>query len=211
MKFPSKQYLCCPKITFKVEADEIEPVSLYCIVPIDKKIRQWKNVTYKIEWFVNGKKANYTEKQFCLQPSSQNESISSCQGGKEIRSLLPGDPDNTYYKPGQWVSCHCVVLLNHPKGLLSPVCVGNDKMNNEQRNEVLEKLHRNDTIYVMIDDESWYENLFSIQSRFNKDSSTLIRFQNGTESACAACSRGYYHLCVGAEWSVIVFNRFIMQ
>ena len=123
MKFPSKHYLCRPKITFKVEPDVIdhEPVSLHCIVPIDKKIRQWKNVTYEIEWFVDGKKAKYTERPFCRPPGGQTKNKDPCPGDKEIRSLLPGDPNLGYYEPGQWVSCHCSVV-KPPKGAQSQWC-----------------------------------------------------------------------------------------
>lgn len=137
MKFPSKHYLCCPKITFKVEPDDIEPVSLHCIVPIDKKIRQWKNVTYEIEWFVDGKKA-YTERPFCRPLGGQTKNKDSCPGDKEIRSLLT--PDR--YEPGQWVSGHVSNVVKPLKGApltgaQTPLPPKKKKLRNKQKTEIL--------------------------------------------------------------------------
>ena len=123
MKFPSRHYLCCPRITFKEETEE--PVSLYCIVPIDKKIRQWKNVTYEIKWFADGKKA-YTERPFCRPLGGQTKNKDSCPGDKEIRSLLTPD----LYEPGQWVSCHCCVV-KPPEG--APLTVARNNNNNKRK------------------------------------------------------------------------------
>ena len=84
-----------PVITVKDEEDEA--VSLYCIVPIDRKIRDWKNVTYTIEWFSEGKLVK--EDLFCDLPQKKN--CIPLPNDKEIRSLLRGD--DGLYEPGQWV------------------------------------------------------------------------------------------------------------
>lgn len=75
-------------------------------------------MTYEIEWFVDGKKAIYTERPFCRPPGGQTKNKDPCPGDKEIRSLLSGNPDLGYYEPGQWVSCHSSVV-KPPKGAQS--------------------------------------------------------------------------------------------
>ena len=100
-KFPSL-YLGYPKISVKDEPEN-EIVSLLCIVPIHEKVRQWKNVTYEIEWYTDGKRSKFTEKPFCKPQNGQNESSLPCPGDKEIHSLLNGTLRLNYYEPGQRV------------------------------------------------------------------------------------------------------------
>ena len=100
-KFPSL-YLGYPKISVKDEPEN-EIVSLLCIVPIHEEVRQWKNVTYEIEWYTDGKRSKFTEKPFCKPQNGQNESSFPCPGDKEIHSLLNGTLSLNYYEPGQRV------------------------------------------------------------------------------------------------------------
>ncbi|XP_068711982.1 von Willebrand factor D and EGF domain-containing protein-like [Montipora foliosa] len=101
-KFPTL-YLGYPVISPKDETNEA--VSLLCIVPIHEKIRQWKNVTYHIEWYVNGEEKK-KEKPFCEPGQDEAENSNPCPGDKVILSrLLPGNNTHKYYKPGQWITC----------------------------------------------------------------------------------------------------------
>ncbi|XP_074620014.1 uncharacterized protein LOC141878864 isoform X2 [Acropora palmata] len=102
-KFPSL-YLGYPKISVKDEPEN-EIVSLLCIVPIHEKVRQWKNVTYEIEWYTDGKRSKFTEKPFCKPQNGQNQSSFPCPGDKEIHSLLNGTLSLNYYEPGQRITC----------------------------------------------------------------------------------------------------------
>ena len=70
-------------------------------MPIDKKIRAWKNVTYEIKWYADGKETDFIEKPFCKPAIGQKENNKPCPNEKEIRSLLEGS--GYYYEPGQWV------------------------------------------------------------------------------------------------------------
>ena len=70
-------------------------------MPIDKTIRAWKNVTYQIEWYADGKKTAFTEEPFCKPATGQRENNKPCPNEREIRSLLKGS--GFYYEPGQWV------------------------------------------------------------------------------------------------------------
>ena len=94
-KFPSL-YLGYPSISVKDERNK-QIVPLLCIVPIHEKVRQWKNVTYEIEWYTDGERSKFTEKPFCKPQNGQNESSLSCRGNKEIHSVL------RKYKAGQRV------------------------------------------------------------------------------------------------------------
>lgn len=94
-------YLRYPQISVKDELDEI--VSLYCTVGIDPNVTQWKNVTYKIEWYADGKKTNFTEKPFCAPENGKKENSKPCPNDIAIRSLLKGSSKHEFYKLGQWV------------------------------------------------------------------------------------------------------------
>ena len=100
-KFPSL-YLGYPKISVKDEPEN-EIVSLLCVVPIHEKVRQWKNVTYEIEWYANGRRSNCIEKPFCKPQNDQNENNVSCPGEETIHSLLNGTGSLNCYEPGQRV------------------------------------------------------------------------------------------------------------
>ena len=100
-KFPSL-YLGYPKISVKDEPEN-EIVSLRCIVTIHEKVRQWKNVTYEIEWYTDGKRSKFTEIPFCKPQNGRNENNVSCPREKTIRSILNGTGSLNYYKPGQRV------------------------------------------------------------------------------------------------------------
>ena len=104
-KFPSL-YLGDPKISVKDEPEN-EIVSLLCVVPINETVRQWKNVTYEIEWYTDGKKSKFREKRFCKPQKGRNENNDSCPGEKTIHSLLNGTGSLNYYTPGQRVRLLC--------------------------------------------------------------------------------------------------------
>jgi len=72
-------------------------------VPINKTIRKWKNVTYEIKWYADGKATSFIERPFCEPPTGQKENNKPCPDEKEIRSLLDGSASYSYYVPGQWV------------------------------------------------------------------------------------------------------------
>lgn len=117
----SSIYLGRPEI--KVKDSQEEAVSLLCVVPIDKTIRAWKNVTYQIEWYADGKKTAFTEEPFCKPATGQRENNKPCPNEREIRSLLKGS--GFYYEPGQWISCKVkarFTTLNHPwSDIVTPV------------------------------------------------------------------------------------------
>ncbi|XP_015775656.1 PREDICTED: uncharacterized protein LOC107353782 [Acropora digitifera] len=129
-KFPSL-YLGYPKISVLDEPLN-EIVSLLCIVPIHEKVRQWKNVTYEIEWYTDGKRSKFTEKPFCKPQNGRNENNVSCPGGKTIHSLLNGTGSLNYYKPGQRITCKVKAKFTnnplHPwsdtKAILQPFFAG---------------------------------------------------------------------------------------
>ncbi|XP_015780130.1 PREDICTED: von Willebrand factor D and EGF domain-containing protein-like, partial [Acropora digitifera] len=113
-KFPSL-YLGYPKISVKDEPEN-EIVSLLCIVPIHEKVRQWRNVTYEIEWYTDGKRSKFTEKPFCKPQNGRNENSRPCPGDKEIRSLLNGTGSLNYYEPGQRITCKVKAkFTNNPR------------------------------------------------------------------------------------------------
>ncbi|XP_015777730.1 PREDICTED: von Willebrand factor D and EGF domain-containing protein-like [Acropora digitifera] len=104
-KFPSL-YLGYPKISVKKASEtEDDIVSLLCIVPIHEKVRQWKNVTYEIEWYTDGMRSNFIEEPFCKPQNGQNENSFPCPGNKEILSVLDGTRSLNYYEPGQRITC----------------------------------------------------------------------------------------------------------
>ena len=99
VKFP-RSYLIRPSITHKDEKGA--GVTLVCKVPINPTIMHWKNVTYVVNWYADGRHV-YTEPEFC-KPTNEGAGANDqpCPGKNEIRSYLRGVGKNYY--PGQWVS-----------------------------------------------------------------------------------------------------------
>ena len=99
VKFP-RSYLIRPSITHKDEKGA--GVTLVCKVPINPTIMHWKNVTYVVNWYADGRHV-YTEPEFC-KPTNEGAGANDqpCPGKNEIRSYLRGVGNNYY--PGQWVS-----------------------------------------------------------------------------------------------------------
>ena len=90
-----------PVVTFKQPKDEdSDAIDLLCIVSIDAKIRKWKNVTYQIDWYADGKHVKQ-EKPFCLSRKGKKENDNPCPNQKDIRSILSGG--DGFYEPGQLV------------------------------------------------------------------------------------------------------------
>ena len=106
MKFP-RSYLSRPTITHRDE--ERAEVTLVCKVPINPTIMQWKNVTYVVHWYADGRHV-YTEPQFC-KPTNESAGANDqpCPGKNEIRSFLRGTGKNYY--PGQRVSNFARVIF----------------------------------------------------------------------------------------------------
>lgn len=106
-KFPSL-YLGYPNIS--VHGKQTIPIpSLRCVIHIHEKVRQWKNVTYEVEWSLDGGRIESSEKPppFCKPPNGQDENNSSCPGDEEIHSVL------RHYAVGQRVRSYCQ-LINFP-------------------------------------------------------------------------------------------------
>ncbi|PFX16668.1 Fibropellin-1 [Stylophora pistillata] len=102
VKFPGNTYLGRPNISYVDMADpDTDRVKLYCEVPLLKGIELWKNVTYRIQWYSEGKLIEAAA-PFCLPRSGQLENDESCPGSgrKEIRSQLSN------FEPGQRISCN---------------------------------------------------------------------------------------------------------
>ncbi|PFX12492.1 von Willebrand factor D and EGF domain-containing protein [Stylophora pistillata] len=100
----SSIYLGHPEI--KVKDSEEEKVSLLCVVPIDKTIRTWTNVTYEIEWYADGKKTDFTEKPFCVPAKGKKEYSKPCPDKETIHSVL----SSNHYEPGQWVTPSTLII-----------------------------------------------------------------------------------------------------
>lgn len=66
-------------------------------MPIHNKIRKWKNVTYQIEWYADGKEI-FKDDPFCEPPTGKSKNDIPCPDKKEIHSTLKEN-----YQPGQWV------------------------------------------------------------------------------------------------------------
>ena len=107
VKFP-RSYLSRPTITHKDE--EGVEVTLVCKVSINPTIMQWKNVTYVVHWYADGRHV-YTEPQFC-KPTNESAGANDqpCPGKNAIRSYLRGVGTNYY--PGQWVSNFVWVIFS---------------------------------------------------------------------------------------------------
>ena len=87
-----------PSITYLDDA-EVE-VSLVCEASILKGIEKWLNVTYRVEWFAEGK--SLKSEVICggLIPGEQHQAPCQSVAKGEVHSTL-----GPYkYKIGQWVS-----------------------------------------------------------------------------------------------------------
>lgn len=97
----ASSYLGPPVVTFKQpNNDDSDVIDLLCIVSIDAKIRKWKNVTYQIDWYSDGKHVKQ-EQPFCSPLKGKKENDKPCPNQKDIRSILSGGDSS--YEPGQLV------------------------------------------------------------------------------------------------------------
>lgn len=80
-------------------------MSLRCEARILKEIHKRKDVTYRIEWFADGKSVKIDTK--CDSPPEQ----ATCQSvaDAKVRSTL----DGANYTIGQWVSLCCCCCIVH--------------------------------------------------------------------------------------------------
>lgn len=87
------------------EVEEKVPVTLYCNFMILRGIEKWKNITYKIEWFVDG---TFAKKDIICKPGKESkENKRPCPDRNPFRAELtgrnkPGGPG--HYTAGQTVS-----------------------------------------------------------------------------------------------------------
>ena len=84
-----------PVITYKENEEAVE-VTLICKVDVHNGIEMWKNVSYMIEWFAEGRSLQKETKCGGLPRGGTN--ANSCPGG-ELVSQLPGSK----YNISQWV------------------------------------------------------------------------------------------------------------
>ena len=87
-----------PSITYLDDA-EVE-VSLVCEASILKGIEKWLNVTYRVEWFAEGK--SLKSEVICggLIPGEQHQAPCQSVANAKVHSTL----ESSKYKVGQWVS-----------------------------------------------------------------------------------------------------------
>ena len=87
-----------PTITY-LDDKEVE-VSLVCEASIFKGIEKWLNVTYRIEWFAEGK--SLKSEAICggLLPGEQHKTPCQSVANAKVHSTL----EPSKYKIGQWVS-----------------------------------------------------------------------------------------------------------
>ena len=104
-EFDSK-YLGNPVIEYKKQEDQAvldrDPtaVSLLCKVQLLHGVETWDNVTYKIEWFSEGKRLQDPTFR-CQVANGVRKHDAACPNDNLLVSqLLPGDS----YKAGMWVS-----------------------------------------------------------------------------------------------------------
>ena len=93
-----------PEIVY-LEDEQQVPVTLLCKFKILRGIETWKNVTYKIEWFVDG---NLAKKPtiICKPVSGSKENQDPCPDHNPVMTELSGKSnDGTgHYQAGQTVS-----------------------------------------------------------------------------------------------------------
>ena len=93
-----------PEIVY-LEQEQQVPVTLFCKFKILRGIEKWKNVTYKIEWFVDG---NLAKKPtiICKPGPGLNENQTPCPGRTPFMAELIGKGNNGIgdYRAGQTVS-----------------------------------------------------------------------------------------------------------
>ena len=87
-----------PEISINGDPEGVVEVTLRCKVNILNGIDKWNNVTYRIEWFVEGK--SLKSDPICGGLPVGGTHAESCPKDGELVSKLPG----TKYKIGQWVS-----------------------------------------------------------------------------------------------------------
>ena len=82
-------------------------MSLVCEASILKGIEKWLNVTYRIEWFAEGKSLKSEVVCGGLRPGTQHPA--SCQSVDNAKLHSTLEPYK--YKIGQWVSLRTLSLL----------------------------------------------------------------------------------------------------
>ena len=69
-------------------------VTLLCEVNIFNDVEKWKNVTYRIDWFAEGK--SLKSEEICLGNGEPCQSVANAK----VHSTL----EDSSYRVGQWVS-----------------------------------------------------------------------------------------------------------
>ena len=75
-------------------------VSLVCEASIFQGIEKWLNVSYRIEWFAEGKSLKSDEVCGGLRPGELHHAPCQSVANAKVRSIL----EPSRYKIGQWVS-----------------------------------------------------------------------------------------------------------
>ena len=96
----SSDYLGEPTITYRYLDDNEMKVSLLCNASIFKGIEKWLNVTYRIEWFAEGKSLKSEVVCGGLPPGGQHQAPCQSVANAEVHSTL----EPYKYETGQWVS-----------------------------------------------------------------------------------------------------------
>jgi len=101
----SSDYLGVPTITY-LDDKEVE-VSLVCEASILKGIETWLNVTYRIEWFAEGKSLKSEVVCGGLLPGEQHKAPCQSVVNAKVHSTL----EPYKYKIGQWVSLYLKSII----------------------------------------------------------------------------------------------------
>ena len=89
-----------PSVTYKVNEDLNEGVTLLCNVTLKENVSEWKNVTYEVEWLVNG--ISVENNTFCYPYDNEVPlNNKSCPGQISYTAAELGP---SRYELGNWVS-----------------------------------------------------------------------------------------------------------
>jgi len=128
------KYLGNPVIGYKENEDQTvldsdsTAVSLLCKVQLLHGVETWDNVTYKIEWFSEGKRLQEPTLRCQVANGVRNHDAACPDENILVSQLVPG----VSYKPGMWISCNVSAkftnsLLNDwtiPKHVYEPFYAG---------------------------------------------------------------------------------------
>jgi len=111
-----RDYLGEPDIMYQPLSPGDPAVTLVCSVPLSDHIQSWKNVTYQINWYSEGKHLK-TDDSICdrLAPG-ETEHVGPCPGEQLLSRLL-----GTEYTLNRWISCN--VTARYTTSTANPWCI----------------------------------------------------------------------------------------